>query len=314
MPRATLIHNRTAGSGRVTESALRALAVDQGYRADYASTDDDLDQALQDPGDLVVAAGGDGTVGKVARRLTGRGIPLVILALGTANNVARGLGLPVTGGLDALAFDWQSAGRRRLDVWTATGPWGAHRFVESFGIGVFAAAMPILSALKQRADLSEDPERVLTHDRAGLAALTRAYRALPLELTADAGAEAGAYVLVEALNVPGFGPGLRLAPGADPSDGRLDLVAAGEADREALADWMSLAGSNGQTARAAPLDARRVRSVSFRWRGEPLHIDGRPWGGEATPWAKARMVRAGQGKRVTLRLEPEAVAVLVPRS
>jgi len=45
--------------------------------------------------DLVVAAGGDGTVGAVASHLTGTELPLAILPLGTANDVARSLYLPM---------------------------------------------------------------------------------------------------------------------------------------------------------------------------------------------------------------------------
>jgi diacylglycerol kinase family enzyme len=45
--------------------------------------------------DLVVAAGGDGTVGAVATHLTGSEAPLAILPLGTANDVARSLYLPM---------------------------------------------------------------------------------------------------------------------------------------------------------------------------------------------------------------------------
>jgi diacylglycerol kinase (ATP) len=45
--------------------------------------------------DLVVAAGGDGTVGAVASHLAGIELPLAILPLGTANDVARSLYLPM---------------------------------------------------------------------------------------------------------------------------------------------------------------------------------------------------------------------------
>jgi diacylglycerol kinase family enzyme len=45
--------------------------------------------------DLVVAAGGDGTVGAVATHLAGSELPLAILPLGTANDVARSLYLPM---------------------------------------------------------------------------------------------------------------------------------------------------------------------------------------------------------------------------
>lgn len=43
----------------------------------------------------VVAAGGDGTVGGVATHLSHSGLPMGILPMGTSNNVARALGLPL---------------------------------------------------------------------------------------------------------------------------------------------------------------------------------------------------------------------------
>ena len=43
---------------------------------------------------LVFAAGGDGTVRACAQALSGTGIPLAIVPLGTANLIARALGIP----------------------------------------------------------------------------------------------------------------------------------------------------------------------------------------------------------------------------
>jgi len=40
----------------------------------------------------VLVAGGDGTVGKVGRELIDSGVPLGVLPLGTANNLACSLG------------------------------------------------------------------------------------------------------------------------------------------------------------------------------------------------------------------------------
>ena len=43
--------------------------------------------------DCVVAAGGDGTVARAGRLLAGGEVPLAVLPLGTANNIATSLGI-----------------------------------------------------------------------------------------------------------------------------------------------------------------------------------------------------------------------------
>ncbi len=50
-------------------------------------------EAVASGADLVVAAGGDGTVREVARALAGTGVPMGVVPIGTANLLARNLGL-----------------------------------------------------------------------------------------------------------------------------------------------------------------------------------------------------------------------------
>src|SRR5438132_904355 len=51
-------------------------------------------ELLRNGVDLVVVAGGDGTVSEVASTLVGKTVPLLIIPLGTFNNFARSLGIP----------------------------------------------------------------------------------------------------------------------------------------------------------------------------------------------------------------------------
>src|SRR5262249_34618145 len=78
-------------------------------------------------------------------------------------------------------------------------------------------------------------------------------------VTADGERLDGDYLLVQVLNIRSVGPNLVLSPDADPADGFLDLVLAGENERDALRALLGEDGADGNL--AASLPVRRVRSV-----------------------------------------------------
>src|SRR5918992_4788340 len=115
MMRVTVVHNPQAGEGSYSREELLAALRDSGFKARYQSTKEDgWHRVLEGPGDFVIAAGGDGTVAKVAKRIAGRGVPLAILPVGTANNIASAFG--VTGSLEDLIEVWRSGQRRPFDL------------------------------------------------------------------------------------------------------------------------------------------------------------------------------------------------------
>src|SRR5438128_10331540 len=118
--RVTLIHNPTAGDESFSATELTALIEQAGHKVSYQSSKKDFKSALKKPGDLVAVAGGDGTVRKVAIQLLERNlIPIAVLPCGTANNIARSLGL--TESPPELIAGWPSARRRGFDVGVARG-------------------------------------------------------------------------------------------------------------------------------------------------------------------------------------------------
>lgn len=140
-PRVTLIHNeRAAGRLRMSTARILDLLGRAGYAARHVPTEDeaDLEAALRDPGDLVVAAGGDGTVRGVALTLAklGSSAPLAPLPLGTANNIARTLGL--VGTTEELLRGLARPYCRPFDLGRIRAPWGEAHFLEAFGVGLFA--------------------------------------------------------------------------------------------------------------------------------------------------------------------------------
>jgi diacylglycerol kinase family enzyme len=261
--RITLIHNPGAGrQGADDASRLERFLADQGYDVRYQSAkDEDWKRSLRKPADMIVVAGGDGTVAKVTRRMVGRGIPVGLLPSGTANNIARTLGL-LERPFEELVRGWQNGRRVKLDVGVAKGPWGERYFVEGIGVGVFASllANPASEATK---GVEKGLERLRRH----------AARCEPLEVHArlDGKDISGRYLMLEALNLRFIGPNLHLALDSQPGDGHLDVVMVTEGERERLRYYLEHWRENRE--RLAVLPSLRGRRFELEWTGVPLHID-----------------------------------------
>ncbi|WP_426997461.1 diacylglycerol/lipid kinase family protein [Pseudarthrobacter sp. N5] len=76
-------------------------------------------EALEAGADVVIAAGGDGTVRCVAEVLAGTGTALGLIPLGTGNLLARNLGIDITD-MDAAVSGALLGGNRKIDVVRAT--------------------------------------------------------------------------------------------------------------------------------------------------------------------------------------------------
>src|SRR5690242_6478542 len=102
-----------------------AMIKGAGHEVLYQSSKEDYAAALKAPADLIAVAGGDGTVRKVATRLIGRRLPLTILPCGTANNIAKSLGIQQSP--TRLIAGWPSATHKAIDVGSLRGPKGEVR-------------------------------------------------------------------------------------------------------------------------------------------------------------------------------------------
>jgi diacylglycerol kinase (ATP) len=193
--RVTLIHNPGAGDDSQPDAkALRKLVKDAGHEVQYQSCKEKgWSAVLKEKADLVAVAGGDGTVGRVARRLAGRGVPLAVLPMGTANNVAKSLGLAELS-TEKLVRGWESAEHVPLDAAIAKGPWGERRFVEGLGIGLFAWTMPQAQDSKALSKI-EDADESLAYVLRMLQERLEHYKPRVLKAKLDGVDVSGEYVM-----------------------------------------------------------------------------------------------------------------------
>jgi diacylglycerol kinase (ATP) len=97
-------------------------------------------RAVQDEVDLVLVAGGDGTVRVVCAELAHTGIPLGVVPAGTGNLLARNLGIPLD--LDDALYRLLDGYDRKIDLVEVHGDaLDSSRFAVMAGLGLDAAIM-----------------------------------------------------------------------------------------------------------------------------------------------------------------------------
>jgi diacylglycerol kinase family enzyme len=126
---------------RTVDEALTSRGFDDSLWLE--TTEDDAGhtmarRAIEETVDLVVVAGGDGTVRVVCAELARSGIPVAVLPAGTGNLLARNLGIPLDLGA-ALAGLLDGTERRIDSVQVEGDQLEMDRFVVMAGLGLDAA-------------------------------------------------------------------------------------------------------------------------------------------------------------------------------
>ena len=279
----TLIHNPGAGDEEEHSAEhLQALVREMGHEVRYQSSDDDgWEDALSEPGELVVVAGGDGTVAKVARELSGKSVPMTVLPLGTANNIAKTFGLTETR-FEQLAAGWSEGRTIDFDSGIASGPWGTRQFIEGVGTGLFARTMLRLDTeYEPTLAGAEGPEEELDAVLVVLRRRLQQFQPQDLKITLDGKDLSGNYLMLEAMNIRYLGPNLFLAPEAEPGDGLLDIVLLDSRHKSELFEYLS-DHLNGEL-RPPGLRVVRGRHLQLVWEGFDIHIDDEAWPAEDLP-------------------------------
>ena len=168
--------------------------------------------AAEEKAPVVVAFGGDGTVGDVARGILGADSTLGIIPMGTGNDVARNLGLPLD--LNA-ACDTLIAGRtRRVDLGDINGI----PFINNAGLGFDACVMQVMNTSIRFT--RGKPAFILA-----ILKMFPSFHAFSLTMTRDgAPPETLSAMMVSVLNGEVYGAGMRACPDAKMDDGLMDVL------------------------------------------------------------------------------------------
>lgn len=207
--------------------------------------------AFRDAGaTLVIAAGGDGTVGTLAGRLLGSGVVIGVLPLGSLMNLARSLGIPRDPERAAAVI---ADGRvRSVDAGRVDG----QLFLEVVSVGLSAEILGEAQRVARgRLDALLQALRVVSRGRAA-----------DFELELDGRTEQVRALLVSVANAPYTGFGLTLAPDARMDDGLLDVVAfSGYGGADFARHLLGIvAGRRARSPRMRTFRARRVRVAGSR--------------------------------------------------
>jgi YegS/Rv2252/BmrU family lipid kinase len=271
--RAAVIFNPVSGGDKAQRrkrellDALAAAGVDPLVEE---TTVDDPGQgvtrrAMEQGVDLVLAAGGDGTVMGCVTALAGSDVPLAVLPSGTGNLLAVNLGLP-DDPREVVEVALHGA-RRRLDV----GAIGSDRFVVMSGLGFDAAMLRDTDpALKARVG-------ALAYVLSGLRQLRRP----PTEFRVALDGLPPVSRVGQGVLIGNFGKlqgGIEVLPGAEPDDGLLDV---GVLETGKVGGWLRLAArvmlGRGSRLDGPPLEVLRARRVEIECRRpQPIERDGEP--------------------------------------
>ena len=262
-----ILCNEDAGRS-LSADDLRTLVESAGHTVRGVAKRYDEDSRLTDGDlDLIVAAGGDGTVATAAGIAADTSAALAILPLGTANNIATSLGLQSSA--PDLVASWSTARRVPLDLGYARAASKEWLVVEGAGGGLVPAGIRRAEAAhthhKERTPSAEVAGAV-RHFRDTLTDL----KPQPLSISIDGRPLADEFLLVEVLNIRSIGPNLVFGPDASPSDGYFDVITAQESHRELIETYFDHRAA-GREARL-DLPRHRAREVVISSCTE-LHVD-----------------------------------------
>lgn len=269
MARFTVILNQKAGaaandaSRRLVEESLARTSLDARVVAVTGPEVQGTAEQAAASGDILVAAGGDGTVSTVAAVAVKSGTTFGVIPLGTLNHFAKDAGIPLD--VDA-AVDVLAAGR---PVALDTGTVNARTFVNNASLG-FYARLVRERQLEQRRGHGKWVAFAI-----GLARAVRGYRQVTVRMTIDGMAVVRRTPFVFVGNGEFVTEGLGLGRRTSLTGGRLSIYLAPECGRAEML-ILVLRAIAGRLTPDVPLEEFHAGEVTIepRSRGAALATDG----------------------------------------
>lgn len=242
--------------------------------------------AAQEGADLVIAAGGDGTLHSVASGLIGTNSTLGIIAVGTMNNIAHSL--DISEDIAEACKIIANGATCYVDV----GKINDQLFLEVAGIGLEAALFPAAEEFKSPGLVSSLHGVIM-----GLFTLFR-FKPTRFRASFD-GRKVRSFkaIQVSVCNTPYYGAHLRFAPNAVMDDGLLDVLIYKNFSKLAyLRHAISI--SQGRRTLEPKVSRRKVKSIAI-YADQPVEIHA---DGEVKGYTPAKIV-----------IEPGVLRVRVPQ-
>lgn len=296
--KAKLIANPGSGTsndrGKLLEQVSRCLE-DSGIKVDVSiakpkeKTTPIARKAVKDGYKLIIAMGGDDTIEAIIRGMGGSKARLGMIPVGTANNLAKGLGIPED--VEQACALIVSGNVRKLDMGEVrVGKGKKLPFFELVMVGIGSAVYPdALHASKGKKTLSS-LRNVITK-------VVKHHAAPKVTVQMDGESDVTVETMLAIVsNVPLIGPNMLLDPGASSDDGYLDVSLYPNFSKAELLAYM---------AKAAATDAVDNGKIQ-RYRAQKIKIKSRP-----KQEVMADGVMLGKGK-VKIKVLPGALRVIAP--
>jgi diacylglycerol kinase (ATP) len=213
----------------------------------------------------VVGVGGDGTVHAALQAVAGTPTPLAMVPAGTGNDLVLALGVPrdPVAAARAAAEDLAHGTTRTVDAGRTRDRWWATVLCCGFD-----------SAVTDRANRLRWPRGRRRYDVAVLAELAR-LRPRELTLVLDGESQTLPITMVAVGNTAWYGGGMKICPGADPTDGLFDVTVVGATSRLALMRTKPLLTSGAHLDHPA-VSVFRASRVQLSSPGVTAYADGEP--------------------------------------